>query len=119
MTYTEAATLALDALEYSINTSANMFDVDVAELKSHRAITALRQLIEEPQSDYRTMYMKVRDELAALQQQVSSQTRKPLTRGQIREIEVDVSLNQSFDYVTPAEQLCRAIEQAHGIKENK
>jgi hypothetical protein len=43
--------------------------------------------------------------------------RKPLTRGQIREIEVDVSLNQSFDYITPAEQLCRAIEAAHGIKE--
>ena len=43
--------------------------------------------------------------------------RKPLTRGQIREIEVDVSLNPSFDYITPAEQLCRAIEAAHGIKE--
>ena len=42
---------------------------------------------------------------------------KPLTRGQIREIEVDVSLNPSFDYITPAEQLCRAIEAAHGIKE--
>lgn len=42
--------------------------------------------------------------------------RKPLTRGQIREIEVDVSLNPSFDYITPAEQLCRAIEAAHGIK---
>ena len=45
------------------------------------------------------------------------QPRKPLTRGQIREIEVDVSLNPSFDYITPAEQLCRAIEAAHGIKE--
>ena len=43
--------------------------------------------------------------------------RKPLTRGQIREIEVDVSLNPSFDYITPAEQLCRAIEAAHNIKE--
>ena len=43
--------------------------------------------------------------------------RKPLTRGQIREIEVDVALNPSFDYITPAEQLCRAIEAAHGIKE--
>jgi hypothetical protein len=45
------------------------------------------------------------------------QPRKPLTRGQIREIEVDVSLNPSFDYITPAEQLCRAIEAAHNIKE--
>ena len=45
------------------------------------------------------------------------QPRKPLTRRQIREIEVDVSLNPSFDYITPAEQLCRAIEAAHGIKE--
>lgn len=43
--------------------------------------------------------------------------RQPLTRGQIREIEIDVSLNPSFDYITPAEQLCRAIEAAHGIEE--
>ena len=47
----------------------------------------------------------------------NSPHRKPLTRRQIREIEVDVSLNPSFDYITPAEQLCRAIEAAHGIKE--
>jgi hypothetical protein len=42
--------------------------------------------------------------------------RKPLTRQQIREIEINVSLNISYDYITPAEQLCRAIEAAHGIK---
>ena len=55
--------------------------------------------------------------IAALHGEVPQ--RKPLTRGQIREIEVDVSLNPSFDYITPAEQLCRAIEAAHGIKEQK
>lgn len=43
--------------------------------------------------------------------------RKPLTSKQIREIEVDVALNQSFDYPTTAEQFVRAIEAAHGIKE--
>jgi hypothetical protein len=42
--------------------------------------------------------------------------RKPLTSKQIREIEVDVALNPSFDYPTPAEHFVRFIEAAHGIK---
>ena len=106
----QAARLALEALEYPINTSANMFDPDVAELKTHRALTALRQLADEPQSDYRAMYLKVRDELAALQQ-----SRVPLTSKEIRAIEVDVAMNLSLDYLSPAEQFTRAIEARHGI----
>jgi len=60
----------------------------------------------------------LRERLAQPEQEpVPPQRKAALTRGQIREIEVDVSLNLSFDYITPAEQLCRAIEAAHGIKE--
>lgn len=64
----ETMKLVIDALEYPINTSSNMFDADVAELKTHRALAELRQLTEKPPSDYRAMYLKIRDELAALQQ---------------------------------------------------
>ena len=61
--------------------------------------------------DYRAMYLKVRDELAALQQ-----SRAPLTSKEIRAIEVDVATNLSLDYPSPAEQFTRAIEARHGIK---
>ena len=108
---TEALKLALEALEYPINTSSGMFDADIAELKTHRAIAALRDLLEDLQPDYRAMYLKVRDELAALQQ-----SRAPLTSKEIRAIEVDVATNLSLDYPSPAEQFTRAIETRHGIK---
>jgi hypothetical protein len=68
MTQNEALKLALDALEYPLNTSASMFDADMAELKAHRAMNALREWLDEPFVDYRAMYLKVRDELAALQE---------------------------------------------------
>lgn len=63
------------------------------------------------QPDYRAMYLKVRDELAALQQ-----SRTPLTSKEIRAIEVDVAMNLSLDYPSPAEQFTRSIEARHGIK---
>ena len=36
---------ALEALEYPLNTRYEVFDVDMAELLAHRAITSLRQAI--------------------------------------------------------------------------
>ena len=134
---TEALKLALEALEYPINTSSGIFDADVAELKTHRAIAALHDLLEDLQSDYRAMYLKVRDELAALQQSRATddelncvcgavwkgdelvhtpRTKTPLTSKEIRAIEVDVATNLSLDYPSPAEQFTRAIEARHGIK---
>lgn len=100
-----------------------------------RAITAIREALAEP--DYRAMYLKVRDELAALQQNRSTddelncvcgavwkgdelvhtpRTKTPLTSKEIRAIEVDVATNLSLDYPSPAEQFTRAIEARHGIK---
>jgi hypothetical protein len=43
----EAMKQALEALEYPLNTSNQGFDVDMAELLSHRAIAVLRQAIAE------------------------------------------------------------------------
>lgn len=56
---------------------------------------------QRPDPDYRAMYLKVRDELAALQQ------RKPLTNAEIEEL-MDLYDVTSIDFV-------RAIEAAHGI----
>lgn len=120
----EALKLALEALEEPL-----------APTKRMKAITAIKEaLAEQPaqqqyqstadkceltpvpakgglQPDYRAMYLKVRDELAALQQ-----SRAPLTSKEIRAIEVDVATNLSLDYPSPAEQFTRAIETRHGIK---
>ena len=89
--------------------------------------TALSDLEPEPEQDEPYGYFRYdirldawvqsRDNNKGVAFYTTPPQRKPLTRGQIREIEVDVSLNPSFDYITPAEQLCRAIEAAHGIKE--
>jgi hypothetical protein len=44
--------------------------------------------------------------------------RKPLTSKEIRAIEVEVAMSNSFAHPTKAEEFVRAIEAAHGIKEN-
>lgn len=107
MTKDEALKLALEALE-EIGDEWG-FTSNRTVPKRTKAITALREALVEP--DYRAMYLKVRDELAALQQ-----SRAPLTSKEIRAIEVDVATNLSLDYPSPAEQFTRAIEARHGIK---
>ena len=42
--------------------------------------------------------------------------RKPLTSKEIRAIEVEVAMSNSFAHPTKAEEFVRAIEAAHGIK---
>jgi hypothetical protein len=162
MNHIKTMKLALEALEYPLETPNTIFDADKAELLNHRAATALRQAIkkdrynggcghkladdqwwkfcgetdmgqtapalcekcekggfklkepvveESTPDNYREMYLKVRDELAALQQ-----SRAPLTSKEIRAIEVDVATNLSLDYPSPAEQFTRAIEARHGVK---
>ena len=85
-----------------------------------QALEALKLIDDAMPFPVAKLAMKnLRERLAQPEQEpVPPQRKAALTRGQIREIEVDVSLNLSFDYITPAEQLCRAIEAAHGIKEN-
>lgn len=114
----EALKLALEALEDSEDHLAKPYSTD-----ARRAIAAIKAaLAQDEQGEYQRGYAdamnwKVQNHLEHLPQRPVAEPHKPLTRGQIREIEVDVSLNLSFDYITPAEQLCRAIEAAHGIKE--
>ena len=60
---------------------------------------------QHPDPDYRAMYIKVRDGLAALQQ------RKPLTDAKIEEL-MDLYDVTAIDFV-------RAIEAAHGIEDAK
>lgn len=89
----------------------------------YKALHAIKKaLAQDEQGEYQRGYAdamnwKVQNHLEHLPQRPVAEPHKPLTRGQIREIEVDVALNPSFDYITPAEQLCRAIEAAHNIKE--
>ena len=55
----------------------------------------------------------VDDVIAALAQP----QRKPLTSKEIRAIEVEVAMSNSFAHPTKAEEFARAIEAAHGIRE--
>ena len=43
--------------------------------------------------------------------------RKPLTSREIRAIEVEVAMSNSFAHPTKAEEFARAIEAAHGIRD--
>jgi hypothetical protein len=59
----EAMKQALEALEYLLNTSHEGFDVDMAELLAHRAITSLRQAIAEADKQQRELSLqKLHDE---------------------------------------------------------
>ena len=103
MTKDEALRMALEAFEEISTLYMSL------PKKGCMALAAIEEVLAQP--DYRAMYLKVRDELAALQQ-----SRAPLTSKEIRAIEVDVATNLSLDYPSPAEQFTRAIEARHGIK---
>ena len=47
----EALTLALEALEYPLNISHEGFNVDMAELLAHRAITAIKEALAQPEQE--------------------------------------------------------------------
>ena len=105
---------AIDAVELAYELGFKAGQAEKSETYPDNFIDALKydMALREFDPDYRTMYLKVRDELAALQQ-----SRAPLTSKEIRAIEVDVATNLSLDYPSPAEQFTRAIEARHGIKE--
>jgi len=48
MTKDEALKLALEALKYPLNQSHENFNVDMAELLAHRAITAIEEALAQP-----------------------------------------------------------------------
>jgi len=45
----EALKLALEALKYPLNQSHENFNVDMAELLAHRAITAIKEALAQPE----------------------------------------------------------------------
>ena len=47
----EALKLALEALEYPLNQSHENFNVDMAELLSHRAIAAIKEVLAQPEQE--------------------------------------------------------------------
>ena len=49
MTEREALKLALEALKYPLNQSHENFNVDMAELLAHRAITAIEEALAQPE----------------------------------------------------------------------
>ena len=51
MTEREALKLALEALKYPLNQSHENFNVDMAELLAHRAITAIKEALAQPEQE--------------------------------------------------------------------
>ena len=51
MTKDEALKLALEALKYPLNQSHENFNVDMAELLAHRAITAIKEALAQPEQE--------------------------------------------------------------------
>lgn len=49
MTKDETLKLALEALKYPLNQSHENFNVDMAELLAHRAITAIKEALAQPE----------------------------------------------------------------------
>ena len=89
---------ALEALEYPLNTRYEVFDVDMAELLAHRAITSLRQAIA-------TAVAEPHKESSATQEP----KREPLTDKELDDICLK---SKSFQHGM------RLVEAAHGIIHN-
>ena len=54
-----AMELALEALEYPLNQSHENFNVDMAELLAHRAITAIEEALAQPEQEPLAMKFKI------------------------------------------------------------
>ena len=131
----EALKLAMEALKYPLNQSHENFNVDMAELLAHRAITAIKealaQLEQEPRceaiievfgKDWRLDYMSLPVGKHKLYTQQYTYTtppqREPLTDERVFEL-----IEKHTDwYPAPGVwrlsevEFARAIEAAHGIK---
>ena len=130
MTEREALKLALEALKYPLNQSHENFNVDMAELLAHRAITAIKealaQLEQEPRcgaiievfgKDWRLDYMSLpvgKHKLYTQQYTYNApMQRKPLTDEEIILIVAECAASHQHTDI----HFARAIERAHGIKE--
>ena len=136
MTKDEALKLALEALKYPLNQSHENFNVDMAELLAHRAITATKEALmsvpdgaqpsvnveQEPVAFICEFYADEGHPFVSFEPvthgtntplYITPPQRKPLTDEEIE--------NLYFDKFSMGElkAFARAIEAAHGIKELK
>ena len=128
MTEREALKLALEALKYPLNQSHENFNVDMAELLAHRAITAIEEALAQPEQEpvailhrYPSkcrMTVEYTDEITEVREgswplYTTPPQRKPLTDEEIILIVADCASSHQHTDI----HFARAIEAAHGIKE--
>ena len=127
MTKDEALKLALEALKYPINQSHENFNVDMAELLAHRAITAIKEALAQPEQEpvailhrYPSkcrMTVEYTDEITEVREgswplYTTPPQSKPLTDEEIILIVADCASSHQHTDI----HFARAIEAAHGIK---
>ena len=124
----EALKLAMEALKYPLNQSHENFNVDMAELLAHRAITAIKEALAQPEQEpvailhrYPSkcrMTVEYTDEITEVREgswplyTISPQS-KPLTDEEIILIVAECAASHQHTDI----HFARAIERAHGIKE--
>ena len=128
MTKDEVLKLALEALKYPLNQSHENFNVDMAELLAHRAITAIKEALAQPEQEpvailhrYPSkcrMTVEYTDEITEVREgswplYTTPPQSKPLTDEEIILIVADCASSHQHTDI----HFARAIERAHGIKE--
>ena len=128
MTEREALKLALEALKYPLNQLHENFNVDMAELLAHRAITAIKEALAQPEQEpvailhrYPSkcrMTVEYTDEITEVREgswplYTTPPQRKPLSDEQIILIVAECAASHQHTDI----HFARAIERAHGIKE--
>ena len=127
MTKDEALKLALEALKYPLNQLHENFNVDMAELLAHRAITAIKEALAQPEQEpvailhrYPSkcrMTVEYTDEITEVREgswplYTTPPQRKPLSDEQIILIVAECAASHQHTDI----HFARAIERAHGIK---
>ena len=128
MTKDEALKMALEALKYPLNQSHENFNVDMAELLAHRAITAIKEALAQPEQEpvailhrYPSkcrMTVEYTDEITEVREgswplYTTPPQSKPLTDEEIILIVAECAASHQHTDI----HFARAIERAHGIKE--
>ena len=122
----EALKLAMEALKYPLNQSHENFNVDMAELLAHRAITAIKEALAQPEQEpvafICEFYADEGHPFVSFEPvthgtntplYTTPPQRKPLTDEEIILIVAECAASHQHTDI----HFARAIERAHGIKE--
>ena len=129
----EAMKLALEALKYPLNQSHENFNVDMAELLAHRAITAIEEALAQPEQEpvafICEFYADEGHPFVSFEPvthgtntplYASPPQRNPLTRKEVLTIidkhPAEKKTGLPMFYRDQVLDIARAIEAAHGIK---